>query len=374
VRRPSLLPLLAVGLALVIARVPDAGAWGAQGHQYIAQNYSQHLPPGLDGLRNWDSVVYAHVNDPDIRRPSTPGEGPRHFMDIDAYPEFFSGTLSHDRATLEAQYGATTVSNRGVLPWAVGEVTDYISRLFQQADWDSSALMIADLCHYVGDGHQPLHCTQNYDGQFTGNNGIHSRYETTMLNMFLGDIHTTPHPVSFYASPVDAMFDVIGASWQDVDDVLNGDNVAKAASGGSTSSPLYYQTLWQETQPFTEERIQEASRATASFVYTAWVDAGQPPVPGSTAVPPIAVGAPRLELSPNPFRAALSMRYEAAGPATIEVFDARGARVARLDGAPGAGSLSWRPGAGASRASAGIYFVSLSALGGRVMRRACFLR
>ena len=40
---------------------------------------------------------------------------------------------------------------------------------FQAQQWSAAALTIADLCHYVGDGCQPLHCTENYNGQLTGN-------------------------------------------------------------------------------------------------------------------------------------------------------------------------------------------------------------
>jgi hypothetical protein len=360
-----------VGVLLLAASPGLSWAWGSTGHHYIAQHYSQHLPPGLDGLRNWDSVVDAHVMDPDNRKGSIPGEAPRHFIDIDAYPEFTQGTLSHDRATLEAEYGASTVLARGVLPWAVGEVTTYLTSLFEEAAWDSAALEISDLCHYVGDGHQPLHCTQNYDGQMTGNNGVHARYESTMLNMVIADVHTPPETVEYFSSPVEEMFAIIGNSWSDVPVVLNGDNVAKAASGGSTSSTLYYQTLWQETQEMTEQQLSEASRLTASYVLTAWVNAGSPVVPGSTQVG-VAGGVPvaaSLEPASNPARGAIGLRFRAAAAPRIDVFDVRGARVASWQAAAAVGTYSWNPGG----QHAGIYFVLLTAPGARVVRRVAYL-
>jgi hypothetical protein len=361
-------------LVLLAACPGVAGAWGSTGHHYIAQHYSQHLPVGLEGLRSWDSVVDAHVMDPDNRKSTVPNEAPRHFIDIDSYPEFTAGTLSHDRATLEAEYGASTVLSRGVLPWAVGEVTTYLTTLFQQADWDSAALEIADLCHYVGDGHQPLHCTYNYDGQFTGNNGVHSRYESTMLNTYIGDVHTPPETVDYYSSPVDEMFDVIGNSWSDIPVVLNGDNVAKVASGGTFSS-IYYQTLWQETQPMTEQQLSEASRITASYVFTAWVNAGSPVVPGSTVVgaPGAVVLAASLELSPNPARGAIEVRYRAASAPRIDVFDAKGAQVASMTARATSGTMSWDPRTSDTRVRAGIYFVQLTAPGARIVRRVAYL-
>jgi hypothetical protein len=362
-----------VAVAFLWAVFPACGwTWGGEGHRYIARNYSQHLPPGIDGLRTYDAVVEQKVTDPDTRKSYTPGESYRHYLDIDWYPEFLAGTLSHQRSVLEAKYGASVVLNNGVLPWAVGEVTATMTQQFQGAQFDALAVTIADLCHYVADGCQPLHCTKNYDGQYTGNNGIHSRYESTMLNQFLGGLHTDPMPVQYYPDAVDGMFDIITASWGWVDDVLAADNTAKAVSGGAYDA-LYYQALWHETEGFTQERLDEASRATASYVYTAWIDAGEPPVPNSTVAvgPPVAAAAgARLEAGPTPFRGELTVRFAGEGPLSVDVYDVRGARVARLaDGISGGGTVTWRP-AAARGGVAGVYFVRLSGPGVSLARRA----
>ena len=356
-------------VALLAAALPACGwAWGGDGHRFIARNYSQHLPPQIDGLRLYDAVVVSKVTDPDTRKSYTPGEGPRHYLDIDWYPEFFTGTLSHDRTALEFKYGTAVVLDNGVLPWAVGEVTATMRQQFQAGQFDALAVTIADLCHYVADGCQPLHCTKNYDGQYTGNGGIHSRYETTMLNPFLGGLTIDPMPVEHYPSPVDAMFATITASWGWVDDILAADTFAKATSGGTYNS-VYYEALWHQTEGFTVAQLEEASRATASYVYTAWIDAGRPPVPNSTVAvaQPAAAGA-RLAAGPSPFRGELSVRFSGAGPLTVDVFDVRGARVARLaEGVAGAGSATWRPAAGGG--AAGVYFVRLSGPQGSVTQR-----
>ena len=98
---------LAAAAAVLGLLLPATGwTWGSVGHRYVASNYSQHLPAFIDGLSLYDSTVYAHVNDPDTRKSYTPGEAEKHYIDIDWYPEFLAGTLSHDRAVLEAQYGA----------------------------------------------------------------------------------------------------------------------------------------------------------------------------------------------------------------------------------------------------------------------------
>lgn len=359
--------VLILAMALGVALPTSGWTWGGATHHYIAQNYSKHLPPAMDGLRVYDSIVDLKVTDPDTRRPTTPGEAPRHFIDIDYYPEFLAGTLTHDRAALEAQYGAATVLNVGIVPWAVGEVVSTLTQQFQAGQWSASATTIADLCHYVGDATQPLHCTQNYDGQLTGNSGIHSRYETSMMSTHLGDLNTPPTAVTFYPNAVDGMFGIITASWNGVSTVLQADNTAKAASGGPINS-AYYASLWTSTESLTRARINVAAVATASFVYTAWINAGQPPVPGSSGnVEPGPTPSMSFEAGPTPFRDALTIRFAGAGPLTVDVFDVRGSRVERVvDRASLASTVSWRP---AARIGPGLYFIRLTGPERSIVRR-----
>src|SRR6185503_13820468 len=98
-------------------------------------------------------------------------------------------------------------------------------------------------------------------------------------------------------------------------------NAAKAASNNQINS-TYYASLWNSTQSLTRARIDSATVATASFVYTAWILAGQPLVPGSSGVPPgpIPIG-PHLEAGPSPFADAISVSFGGAGPVSVDVFD-----------------------------------------------------
>jgi hypothetical protein len=360
-------PLRAACLAAALLALPgSAFAWGFGAHHYIAQNYSKHLPPSIDGLRAYDATVDAHVTDPDTRRSSTPGEEYRHYIDIDSYSEFVFGLMPHDRATLEAGYGATFVRDTGVVPWAIGEVVTTLTQQFQAGQWSTAALTIADLCHYVGDATQPLHCTKNYNGQLTGNTGVHSRYETTMINAHLGELSTAVMPFAYYPSAVDAAFGIVSGSWDKVDDLLAADNAAKAASGGAYDA-TYYNALWANTQSCTRTRLDSASVVTASMVYTAWVNAGHPVVPGSSAgVPTVTALGASLEAGPLPFRDALSIRYGGAGPLDLEVYDVRGRRVAWLAAGVAAGSVTWRP---AGALTPGLYFVRLRGAGFELSKR-----
>ena len=293
-KRPRLAAVVVLA-ALLGAMLPSTGwAWGSVGHHYIAQHYSQHLPDSLADLRDNDGEVDAHVTDPDTRKGSTHGESERHFIDIDFYSEFQAGTLPRSRAALEARYGTSVVTRNGVLPWAIAEVVTTLTQQFQAGQWSAARLTIADLCHYVGDANQPLHCTVNFDGEETGNNGIHSRHESEMISAYLALLDTPPLATVYYPSPLDAAFDVIAASWAKVSAILAADTEAERVAGGSTGSPAYFASLWNDTRVLTQARLDTASVMTASLVRTAWVNAGRPTLD-------TAPGA-RLLVGPSPFR------------------------------------------------------------------------
>ncbi|MEO6462093.1 MAG: hypothetical protein ABIP29_03370, partial [Candidatus Eisenbacteria bacterium] len=359
-----------------------AGAWGGLGHRSIASQYGESLPPALQPLRAEDAWVTDHVMDPDVRKSTVPGEGYRHYIDIDAYPEYALGTLSHDRATLEAQYGAAQVEQWGIAPWAIGEVTDSLSAAMARGDWTRARTWIADLCHYVGDLHQPLHCTKNYNGQLTGNTGIHSRYETTMLNRYPQALQFDAGTADDLVDPVEAAFAIAGASQQAHYAVLDADTQARAAAGGSVSSDTYYAELWSRTSTLTLARMTGASVGTASFVYTAWVDAGHPAVPGGTVdagggVASTSAGATlALSAGPVPARDALVLSFvlPAAAPPAFELIDVRGRRVARIAAGPrpaGPGRFTWPL---AREVPPGIYFVRLAVPGRAADARVVVMR
>jgi hypothetical protein len=268
------------------------------------------------------------------------------------------------------------VLQTGIVTWAIGEVVTRLTADMAALDWGAAGLTIADLCHYVGDAHVPLHATRNFDGQYTGNHGIHSRWESTMMGMFIQEIAVPPASVVYYGDVVDAAFDIIEESWSGVATIMDADDTALSVSGGSYTA-LYYQALWQETGSLAEDRIIKAARATASFVYTAWMNAGQPRVPGSTvSVEPLPDPAPQFSFTvgPNPFSNHLVVRWDGPRPFTVEIFDVRGKRVGSLGPHELSGEIRvWRPAEGRLPLSPGVFFIRLQAPGYDLVRRAVYV-
>jgi hypothetical protein len=258
--------------------------WGSVGHKIINTNITVCFPSSMNFPDTWGPFLIAHASDPDNRKGSDPTESPRHFIDIDAYPEFVAnGYIDQSYNANVTLHTSSWVINQGTLPWAIVLWEDSLKRAFQQGNWSMAMQLSADLGHYVGDGHQPLHCTENYDGGMTNQSGVHSRYETSLVKQFQNLIVYTNDSASYVSNISNYVFDFIYLSNRDVDTVLYGDSVAHAVAG-STSGTVYLQKFWDICGSQIIQLMKNASKSTADLIYTAWIDAGSPNPNGSNPV------------------------------------------------------------------------------------------
>lgn len=335
----KILPLIGT---LVIAGFlyVDAFGWGANAHRFINRSAVYHLPNQMVLFIQDSSFFATHAPDADNRKISGDtsfyAESPRHYLDIDDYPNFHNLPRSLD--TLISLYGWQRVKDNGTLPWATVWNMDSLTVQLQRGDWTHAYLTASDIGHYVGDAHQPLHNTRNYDGGLTNNNGIHSRYETTMLSptYYLSQLYIVPDSVHYVADKIDFIFDYILHSNSVVDTVLHGDTHAKLVSGwlpGGSFTAAYYNALWDYTRVMTLDQMQRSTVALASLWYTAWVDAGLI-IP--TGVKPPAASAPSdfhlAQNYPNPFNPATTVSYTlpVGGTVFLKVFALDGREVSTL--------------------------------------------
>ncbi len=268
---------------LCILFVSVAYPWGSTGHRIINSKAIYNLPPAMSAQIADSTFIAQHASDADARKVSGDtsfwNEGQRHFIDIDWYPNFHS--LPHSLDSVIALYGRTRVVDEGTNPWATMMFFDSLVEQLRRGDNASAEQTMADLGHYVGDAHQPLHCTQNYDGAMTGNSGIHSRYESTMINNNQSSIIVHPDSIHYISRPLDFVFDYTFHSNDLVDSIMAADNYAKAVSGwsGSGTPPSsYYTALWQKCKGFTIDQFQRATVDLASLWYTAWMNAVGTPI------------------------------------------------------------------------------------------------
>ncbi len=293
-----MLRFFAVCFSLLMV-VSLAYPWGSTGHRLINLKAPMHLPPTMADWRADSTLFQQHASDADNRKNSRDtsfwAEDTRHFIDIDWYPNYHQ--LPHSLDSMIALYGYSTVRDEGILPWAIVRELDSLTVWIRRGTSDSTAIQgMADLGHYVADAHQPLHCANNYDGQLTGNDGIHSRYESTMITAYRSQIVIRPDAIQYIADPLQYAFDIVYHSNGYVDSILAADNYAKAVSGwnGSGSVPAAYtNALWEKCGAFTIDQFQRATVALASLWYTAWVNAQPGPTVYDT-ITTIANGGDRL--------------------------------------------------------------------------------
>jgi hypothetical protein len=250
--------------------------WGSVGHRIMNRNATLSFPPQLSFLSFWSDSLAANASNADNRRSWDPNEAVKHYIDIDNYPEFIStGRIHHNFDSLVAMHGLSFVMEQGILPWAIMKTYDSLVTAFQSHNWHKAMLIAADLGHYIGDAHMPLHLTRNYNGQYSGQTGIHSRYETTMIGNYQNQIIYNPLQAVIVTDITEYVFNMVYTNYLYVDSVLNADIIARTVSGGSYNS-TYYQKLWELTKSYTINFFRQTSHSLASLIYTAWLNAGQP--------------------------------------------------------------------------------------------------
>ncbi len=360
---------LALFCTLWITIVGEAWSWGGTAHKFINGNALIHLPATMAQLASQQAFLVSHASDADNRKNTDPTEAPKHFIDIEYYPGFLK--LPSNLDALYQAYGTSTVNDRGILPWATAATVDSLTAQFKRGDWAKAYQTAADLGHYVGDGHQPLHCTWNYDGPNQTKIGIHSRYETSMINSYQGQLTVTPDSARYVGDPYAYVVAYIARNNAFADSILNADAAAKAAAGSYNST--YYADLWQLTGRLTNEMMQNATVALASLWYTAWVDAGLTTTSAVAAQVPLPGEFELQQNYPNPFNptTVVSGSLPASGRMKIWVMDLLGREVALLlDAVRPAGTYQVR--FDASRLPSGVYICRMEA-GGKALSRKMLL-
>ena len=257
-------------------------AWGFTAHRYIMERAIPLLPQQIRPFfERYRTTVIEHAIDPDTYRiMAFTQESPRHFLDMDAYGPFPFTSLPHDYRQAVAQRGADFVTKNGLLPWRTQEIEDRLRDAFTQRTpyaRDDIKLFSAVLSHYIGDAFQPFHAAVNYDGQLTGQQGIHARFEMELFERYQDRLQVTPGPLVSVPSAREFSFRTLTDSFQAVDGILAADRAA--AQGRDAYDDRYFAAFFERTKPVLERRLSGAITGVASVITAAWEQAGRPAVP-----------------------------------------------------------------------------------------------
>ena len=288
----TMLALMAVVYALVLRE--DAGAWGFYGHKRINRMACYTLPPAMFGFyKRHIDFISDHAVDPDRRRYANPDEAPRHYIDIDHYAHGDQdpfAVVPREWKMAVAKYAEDTLKAYGIVPWHIQVVYGRLINAFQRGDLDRILFYSADLGHYIGDAHVPLHTTENYNGQLTGQHGIHAFWESRIPELSADNYDHLVGRAVYIDDPLATAWEAVRASHAAVDSVLNLERdlqqtypedrkyVFEDLGRGAMRFPSREFTAAYEQQMdgMVERRMNASIITLGSFWYSAWVNAGQP--------------------------------------------------------------------------------------------------
>ena len=272
----------------------DAQAWGFYGHRRINRMAVFTLPPAMFGFykRHIDYIT-DHATDPDSRRYAVPAEAPRHYIDIDHYvaegeDPFKEVPKKWDMAV--QKFTEDTLQAYGIVPWYIPVVYGRLVNAFKRGSVDRILYYSAEIGHYIADAHVPLHTTENYNGQMSGQHGIHAFWETRIPELNAENYDHFVGRAQYIADPLEASWDAVIASHAALDTVFRMETELQKRypesekyiyeQRGRSSVQLYskeFTKAYEESMGGMVERRMNASIITlGSFWYSAWVDAGQP--------------------------------------------------------------------------------------------------
>ncbi len=267
--------------------------WGFFAHRLINRKAVFLLPaPLFTFYKSHLEFLEEHAVDPDKRRYAVVGEAECHYIDLDNYEVDSSYKPIHlPEQWLQAvkMFGEDSLRKHGIGPWNTYFVFKKLEQSFLQKDLNKILKYSAELGHYIGDMHVPLHTTSNYNGQKTGQNGIHGLWETRLPELFHSTYDWSNSPASYVDNPQSRIWQCVIASHALVQPVLRiEDSLSQFylekkygfEYRGATTVKVYAKDFssqyHQSLDNMVQSRMKSAIKMLADMIFTAWVNAGEP--------------------------------------------------------------------------------------------------
>jgi hypothetical protein len=231
-------------------KIENANSWGFEAHKKITelaidiilnlQSVKGVEQQKFNSLKKFleanKATIIERCIEPDMVRNELKDEQFNHFIDIDRYGSYPFGELPRDKRKAIEKFGFENVQKNGLLPWRIAEVMDSLGEAISNQSNEKMLRYFSWIAHYVEDAHQPLHVTENYDGQLTNQPGIHSRFETELVKHMISKNGLNFNPkrlaselVNFepISDKVKFAFDIVLESYKYIEPILEADRFAK---------------------------------------------------------------------------------------------------------------------------------------------------
>lgn len=187
-------------------------------------------------------------------------------------------------------FAVDILSDYGLVPWHLNSMLYRLTEAFKTKDKAKILKYSADIGHYIGDAHVPLHTTQNYNGQLTNQVGIHGFWESRLPELFASDYNYFVGKADYIENNDEYFWDIVLTSHLLVDSVLliEKDLTKKFPSDLKycyetrnnytvrTYCKQFSDAYHKRLSGMVEQRMRSAILSVGTVWFTAWVNAGQP--------------------------------------------------------------------------------------------------
>ncbi|MHA8071637.1 zinc dependent phospholipase C family protein [Aquirufa ecclesiirivi] len=264
-----------------------ANPWGFFAHKKINKLAIFTLPPTLSKFfKRHISQMEEWAVLPDQRRYILDIEAARHYIDLDQYVNTLKHTSWEQAIKLVSE---DSLQKHGIVVWHIPKTHQRLIQAFKQHDTLQIIKLSAELGHYVADAHVPLHTTSNYDGQKTGQQGLHSFWESRIPELMGDAIEDWVGPAKYMENTQQSAWEWVLNANQLIPTLLKkekdlnqitaenkkysfekkGNSLIKTYS--KSYSLAYHQSLNQQI----ENQFKYAIQHLGDLLFTAWILGGQ---------------------------------------------------------------------------------------------------
>jgi hypothetical protein len=266
-------------------------AWGFFGHKKINEIAVYTLPGEIFPFyKNHINQIVEDAVLPDKRRYINPKEAARHYIDIDHYGDSAIYTMPENWNDAKEKYSEDTLLAYGIVPWHLIFLKYQLTSAFSNHDLKNILRLSSDIGHYIGDANVPLHTTENYNGQLTGQKGIHGLWESRIPELFFDDYDLFTGKAIYLENPKSTIWKHVREAHLKLDSVLRFEKELSARfpedlkysyekRGRVTIkgySKKYSEEYHKMLNGMVERQMKRSIILLGSFWYTCWIDAGQP--------------------------------------------------------------------------------------------------
>ena len=278
----------AFGFLFLPQRTED---WGFYAHVLINKQAVFSLPPELiQFYKPHLQFIEENAVNPDRRRYAVIGEAEKHYIDLDHYGDSALFILPKYWPEAIKKFPEDSLRAHGIGPWSAYLTLISLTKAFEQKNTSAILRLSADLGHYLGDLNVPLHTTKNYNGQLTGQEGIHGFWESRVPELQAKDYSFWVGKAEYVEKPQLAIWDAVANAHSQVDSVLRIERQLTAEfpedqkfsyeeRNGLTVrvySREFTETFALALDNQIERQMKRSIKMIADFWFTAWVNAGQP--------------------------------------------------------------------------------------------------